>query len=199
MERRRFRLLDVQRCAARRQTYDTGCAKRAMADVSAVADPRRVSGLRPDGTEQQFMGPVRRHQPLVADHRRGLRAERQHLRLLRECAAVPATRRAVRRDLGQQRLLPDARSGATPEPVGTARRVSGRPTEWVPSERVRRLTRSAPSPALGGAVHRGTAPPTVSSMVTKRTINWFESATGLSVRWTRGSMATAWPVWHTGA
>jgi len=42
-------------------------------------------------------------------------------------------------------------------------------------------------------------PADVSSMVTKRTINWFESATDLSVRWTRGSRSTAWPVWHTGA
>jgi len=56
----------------------------------------------------------------------------------------------------------------------------------------------AADPAPEPEAHQD-GPADVSSMVTKRTINWFESATDLSVRWTRGSMATAWPVWHTGA
>ena len=57
-------------------SFNTGCAKRAMADVSAAADPNTggLSVYAPDDGEELLLVAVRRHQRVVADHRVGLRA-----------------------------------------------------------------------------------------------------------------------------
>ena len=78
--------------AARRSTprsprppsSDTGCAKRAMADVSAAADPTNggMAVYYPTSAPSLDLGAGRRHQRVGADHRLGLRA-------------VAATRRAT--------------------------------------------------------------------------------------------------------
>ena len=58
---------------SRRSRHDTGCARRTVADVSAVADPNTGVAVY-DSYGSRRLDRLRRHERLVADHRRGLRA-----------------------------------------------------------------------------------------------------------------------------
>jgi hypothetical protein len=85
-------------------TFDTGCAKRAMADVSGARPEHRCSErVRADDLEELVVVAVRRHQRVRADHRVGLRAGRWWLQ---QHHAVPACREPVRHHRGRQRLMP---------------------------------------------------------------------------------------------
>ena len=131
---------------------DTGCARRTIADVSAVADPNTgvavydtanscgtsslcdrliQAGHRPG---RRRVGAGRRYERVLADHRVGVRAGRQHLA---EPAVQPPVR-AVRRDVGQQRLVrrdvPVHRNGrATTARPGSARRTAPAPSDLTSS------------------------------------------------------------------
>ena len=72
MERCRFGLLDLNTALAAAASFNTGCAKRAMADVSAAADPNTggLSVYSPTTAKNSIVVAVRRHQRVGADHRR---------------------------------------------------------------------------------------------------------------------------------
>ena len=82
--------------------FNTGCARRAMADVSAAADPNTggLSVYAPTIDHELVVVAVRRHQRVVADHRVGLRAGR---RRLQQRHAVRAPDEPVRHHQRQQR------------------------------------------------------------------------------------------------
>ena len=128
-------------------SFDTGCAKRAMADVSAAADPGKggMAIYYPTSQDELDLGAVRWHQRVRPDHRRGLRPVGQHRRL-RERAPVRAHQLAVRRDHRAATAPARRPSGATPGPAGTARPASARRTVPVPSDRT-----GGPLPRLGSA------------------------------------------------
>ena len=130
-------------CSTRRtpkpawQTAATQCARKAIADVSAVADPNTGVAVYETYGGTGFDG-LRRHQRLLADHRLGVRAGRHPgRRLLAGVVPVVAHRQPVRRDQRQQRHLHADR--ALPR-----RRRLGRPDRARHAERHGR--RSAPAP-----------------------------------------------------
>ena len=94
VERRRLGLLDVNTALAAAASFGTGCAKRAMADVSAAADPNN-GGLAvyyptsaTASTWAQFGG-TSESAPIIAV---GLRAVRQHRRLRQRAPLQPHRR-----------------------------------------------------------------------------------------------------------
>ncbi len=106
--RRRLRLLDVQHrvergLVVRHRLLEAGHGRRGR---GGRPEQGRDGGLLPDHQDRLDLGTVRRDQRGRADHRRGLRAVRQHRRL-RERAALRTPGLAVRRDERQQRQLPD--------------------------------------------------------------------------------------------
>ena len=76
MERRRLRLLDAATPSRPGRPAPPQCAGKATADVSAVADPNTGVAVYDSYAYQGARGwmVVRRHQRLLADHRRRLRA-----------------------------------------------------------------------------------------------------------------------------
>ena len=132
--------LDAAPAAAARATtpalpgsvgVNTGCAGAPMADVSAVADPNTGVAVYDTRHGRHRLARVRRHQRLVADHRVGLRAGRQH-RGLANAFPYSHTELAVRRDERQQRAL--QRQAAVHR-----RRRLGRPDRPRHAERRRRV------------------------------------------------------------
>ena len=127
---------------------DTGCDKRAVADVSAVADPETgvavYTDLRPAA------GRLRRHQRLVADHRRHLRRRRHPGRgHLPQRLPVRQARLAQRRHRRAQRHLHPG------IPVHRGRRLR-RPDRPRYAQRARRLPQR---PARRASPARSPTPP----------------------------------------
>ena len=113
--------------------HDSGCSRRTVADVSAVADPHTGVAVYDSYGSRRLDG-VRRHQRLVADHRRpSTRSRVGQLRRLPELVPVRQHERALRRD---ERVATARAAGRTCAPATTG--YDG-PTGLGTPERRRRL------------------------------------------------------------